>query len=202
MGTWILLGILSFAAAVDADLDFWERSPTLWREFHDHRKIFVSAKNENGQTFSAGAGLVKSPLEKVWAFANDPEKIKKTTSLLEDFKWDKKTGLVELHLKLLTFRYIVRGVATVHPDPERPTIGLRVYEDGLVPFTAELEFRSPAAQLKHAKNLPIPAETTIVKISGVSSKDRALSWPLRVALEAVLQRMAGTLRHAVEEDAD
>ncbi|MBX3041529.1 MAG: hypothetical protein KF789_12550 [Bdellovibrionaceae bacterium] len=188
------------AFAGKASLDFWEKSPVLWKEFRDERKIFVSAKEVDGRTESLGAGLVDAPLQKVWAFANDPEKIKKTTALLEDFKWDRESGKVELHLKLLTFRYLIKGIATPKPDPENPKIEFRVLEGDIVPFTAELELRSAKAQALRDGAPAFPEGKTLVRIFGQSSPDRSLSWPLRVALEAVLQRVAGTLRQAVESE--
>lgn len=187
--------------AEPSPLDFWETSPALWKEFRDQRRIFVSAKNVGGRTESLGAGLVKAPVGKVWAFANDPEKIKKTTALLEDFKWDKGTGRVELHLKLLRFRYLIRGIATPKPDPENPRVEFRVLEGDIVPFTAELELRSAKAQARREGAPAFPEDRTLVRITGQSASDRSLSWPLRVALEAVLQRVAGTLRQAVEVEA-
>lgn len=197
---WFFLGACPIALGAAPVLDFWEKNPTLWKEFRDERKIFVSAKNEEGRTRSLGAGLVNAPVGKVWEFANDPEKIKKTTPLLEDFKWDRATGKVELHLKLIGFRYLIRGLATAKPDPENPKIEFQVLEGDLVPFTAELELRSAAAQRLRAGAPDFPDGKTLVRIFGQSSPERSLSWPVRVALEAVLQRVAGTLRQAVEED--
>lgn len=197
----LLFSFVSAAFAEQSALDFWEKSPALWKEFREDRKIFVSAKNVEGQTQSLGAGLVDAPVQRVWAFANDPEKIKKTTTLLEDFKWDRATGKVELHLRLLRFRYLIKGIATPKPDAENPKIEFQVLEGDLIPFTAELELRSAKAQSLREGAPSFPERKTLVRISGRSSADRSLSWPVRVALEAVLQRVAGTLRQAVENDA-
>lgn len=187
-------------AVAAATLDFWEKSPKLWSEFSEKKKIFVSAKNVDERTQSLGAGLVKANVDQVWAFANDPEKIKTTTSLLENFKWDKATGKVELHLKLAGFRYLVKGIATPKPDPENPRIEFKVQEGDMVPFTADLELRSAKAQAARAGAPAFSEGQTLVRIFGQSAPDRSLAWPVRIALEAVLQRMAGTLREAVEKE--
>jgi len=181
-------------------LDYWESNPKIWREMREERRIFVSAKNENGQTFSKGAGFVRGTPQDIWNFATNPDKIVKSSRFLKSFTWDKTTGLVEMQIELLMIKYRLRGKATERPDPENPRITLEVHEGTIVPFNSELEIRSAAAQKLREGAPEFSSDLTLVKLTGASSKDRALSWPLRVALEAVLQRSAGHLRDAVEAE--
>lgn len=182
-------------------LDYWEKDARLWRKITEKRQIVVSAKNESGRTVSKGVGLARQPLAKVWAFANDPEKIKKTSRFLKDFTWNRATGDVKMQIEILTISYTLRGRAIPKPDPENPRIEFTVLEGDLVPFTAELELRSPEAQAQRGDAAPrFSAGHTLVRIEGRSAKDRALNWPMRVGLEILLQRTAGALREAVEAE--
>lgn len=192
------LSLLASGALPKAE--FWEK-PEAWRRITEKRQILVSAKNEGGRTYSQGAGLVNASLEDVWAFATNPEKIKSTSRLLKDFQWNQETGEVDVRLEFLMVTHRVRGRARKYPDPQNPRIEFEVLESSVVPFTCELELRSSGAQRKRAGAPEIPEGRTLVRLSGLSSEDRAMSWPLRVALEAVLQRTAGYLREAVEADA-
>lgn len=188
------------AAPPASEIDYWEKNPKLWSQITTQRKILVSAKNEDGQTKSRGAGLVKAEVADVWAFTTNPEKIKSTSRFLKNFTWDQETGAVDMQIELLMVSYRLLGTATQMPDPENPKISFQVLEGTLVPFSAELEIRSVKAQAARPGAPTFPAGHTLVRITGTSAKDRALSWPLRVALEAVLQRTAGYLREAVEAD--
>lgn len=179
--------------------DFWE-TPSAWGKLREGRKILVSATHEDGRTHSKGAGLVAAPVDKVWAFATNPEKIRTTSRLLKAFHWDQRTGDVDVRIEFLAFTHRVRGRATKFADADNPRVEFEVHEASLVPFTATLELRSPRVHSRREGAPAIPEGFTLVRLSGVSSKDRALSWPLRVALEAVLQRTAGYLREAVEAE--
>ncbi len=213
MKTRILLAILltsfgAFAAAFGSmtsapALDYWEKDPKLWKKIAEQRQILVSAKNENDRTVSKGVGLAKKPIDKVWAFATSPEKIKTTSRFLKDFTWNQETGDVKMQIEILTIRYTLRGRAVPKPDPHNPRVEFTVLEGDLVPFTAELELRSPEAQSARGEKAPhFGAGQTLVRIEGFSAKDRALSWPMRVGLEIMLQRTAGALREAVEAESN
>lgn len=180
--------------------DFWE-APASWAQMREGRRILVSAKNADGRTHSKGAGLVAAPIERVWAFATDPVKIRATSRILKEFSWNEQSGEVNVRIEFLSFTHRVRGRATKFPDPDNPRIEFEVLEASLVPFTATLELRSPKVHSRREGAPEIPEGTTLVRLAGLSSKDRALSWPLRVALEVVLQRTAGYLREAVEAEA-
>lgn len=189
------------AFATPAPLDYWEKSAPTWDKMRDHRKIVVSAQNEgDGRTHSKGAGFVKASVSDVWNFVTDTEKVKATSRFLKNFTWDQKTGAVDMQIEMLYVKYRLRGKAIPRPDADNPKITFEVYEGELVPFTAELEIRSAKAQREREGAPPFPEGQTLVRLSGVSSQDRALSWPLRVALEVVLQRTAGYLREAVESE--
>lgn len=190
---------LSLQAAEPAALDYWEKSPELWKKLTEDRQILVSAKDEEGRTISRGAGLVKARVSEIWAFATNTEKIKTSSRFIKEFKWDQSSGDVEMLIEMIGISYRLRGKALPKPDPENPKVELAVHEGSLVPFTALLEIRSPKAQAA-IPGAPTFAEGSLVRLYGVSSRDRALSWPLRVALEAVLQRSAGHLRTAVESE--
>lgn len=179
-------------------LDYWEKDAKLWTQIRDRRRIVVSAKNEKEQTLSKGAGLVDAEVADVWAFATNPEKVKTTSRFLKEFTWNAATGAVVMQIEIMYISYRLTGKAVQKPDPENPRVEFQVFEGDLVPFTAELEIRSAKAQSLRAGAPAFPVGQTLVRITGVSAKDRALSWPLRVALEAVLQRSAGYLREAVE----
>lgn len=166
----------------------------------NERHIAVSAINENGQTLSKGAGLVKAPVQKIWAFATSPEKIKNFSRYLKDFSWDPITGDFKLRIEILFIGYELNGRAVPRPHAENPKIEFQVLENDLVPFTGEIELRSPAAQKFRAEAPPLPNDESLVRIQVTSAKDRSLSWPVRVGLEAVLQRTAGALREAVEAE--
>lgn len=197
----LLLFLTSIVALANPTvLDYWESNPKIWREMLEERRIFVSAKNENGQTISKGAGFVRGTPQDVWSFATNPDKIVKSSRFLKSFTWDKTTGLVDMQIELLMISHRLRGKATERPDPENPRITLEVHEGSIVPFNSELEIRSAAAQKRRAGAPEFSSNLTMVKLTGTSSKDRSLSWPLRVALEAVLQRSAGHLRDAVEAE--
>lgn len=191
----------SVGARAALALDFWEKDAKLWKKMTEQRQILVSAKNEDGRTVSKGVGLAKKPLDKVWAFATDPEKIKSTSRFLKDFTWNQETGEVKMRIEILTIDYTLRGRAVPKPHPQNPRVEFTVLEGDIVPFTAELELRSPEAQSARGEGVPsFGAGQTLVRIEGWSAKDRALSWPMRVGLEILLQRTAGALREAVEAE--
>ena len=188
------------AAGVEDEQDYWEKAPKVWQEMQELRRIEVSAQTKGDRTFSKGAGFVKAKVPSVWAFATHPEKIRKSSRFLKEFIWDPATGDVEMQIELLYVSHRLKGKAHKLPDAENPRIQFKVLEGSLVPFEGELEIRSALAHAKRKNTLPFPKEMTLVRISGVSSEGRSLSWPMRVALEAVLQRTAGALRAAVEAE--
>lgn len=192
--------LLTAALAAPTPLDFWESNPATWAKLRDQRKIVVSAKNEDGRTVSRGAGLVNADVAEVWAFVLDTEKVRSTSRFLKSFTWNKSTGDVDMLIEILVVSYRLKGRAVPKPDPENPRIEFQVFEGDLVPFTAELELRSATAQRARPGATDFPEGKTLVRLEGRSAKDRALSWPLQVAMEAVLQRTAGHLREAVEGD--
>lgn len=193
-----LLASSTFAGTA---LDFWEKDPKLWKKITEQRQILVSAKNEDGRTVSKGIGLAQKPIDRVWAFATNPEKIKTTSRFLKDFTWNQETGDVKMQIEILTISYTLRGRAVPKPDPHNPRVEFTVLEGDLVPFTAELELRSPQAQSARGDLAPkFSSGQTLVRIEGYSAKDRALNWPMRVGLEILLQRTAGALREAVEAE--
>lgn len=184
-----------------ATLDYWEKDPKLWEKITAQHQVLVSAMNEDNRTVSKGVGLVRRPIDQVWAFATDPEKIKTTSRYLKDFTWDLKTGEVRVRIEILTISYSLKGRAITKPDPHNPRVEFTVLEGDLVPFTAELELRSPEAQAARGEEAPrFAGAQTLVRIEGRSTKDRALSWPMRVGLEILLQRTAGAVREAVEAE--
>ncbi len=189
-----------FARAQSASLDYFEKDAKLWGLIRDKRQIMVSAKNENGQTQSKGVGLVNKPLAQVYAFATNPDKIKTVSRFLKGFTWNRQTGDVVMEIEILYISYRLIGKVVEKPDPENPKLEFQVFEGELIPFNGELEMRSLTAQKQRAGAPHFPEGQTLVRISGQSAKDRALSWPLRVGLEAVLQRTAGALREAVEAE--
>ncbi|MFN7729060.1 MAG: hypothetical protein ACK5P7_07890 [Bdellovibrio sp.] len=200
LGTWLIALLFSFSYGAGAGLDYWEKSPALWKKLTEERVILVSAKNEDGVTQSKGAGLVHASVIDVWNFATDTEKIKNSSRFLKNFTWNKDTGQIDMQIEILSVSYRLRGTAKQIPDAHNPKIELAVHEGNLIPFTAVLEMRSAQSQGLRQGAPGFAEDHTLVRIHGTSSKDRALSWPLRVALEAVLQRTAGYLRTAVEEE--
>lgn len=203
MSLILIIATMSLAAGpakTPPSLEFWEKSPKIWKEIRDERRLLVSAGNADGRTHTQGVGLVDAPVDRVWAFATNPEKVKTASRFIKSFTWNKDTGDIVMKIEVMMFSYVLKGRATRHPHPDGPKVSLEVFEGELVPFTAELEIRSAALQSARDPVTEFPEGKSLVRIAGTSSPDRALSWPLRVALEAVMQRAAGSLREAVENE--
>lgn len=152
------------------------------------REILVSVTNEGPRALFKGAGLVKATPGDTLELATDPKKLQELISEIKELSWDPKEGPFKVRVKILWFDRIIEGKAKVREFSEKAVKGIDFsVEKGLwFGLRGALEMR------EYSEN------QCLTVIFGETLEGENLSWPTRVGLEVTLQRMAGTLRRAVE----
>lgn len=168
---------------------FWEGKADLEKRLFEKQEILVSVTNSTELAHFKGAGVIKTNPEKVFSLATSPEKIKALVSEIKELEWDPVKGPFKARVKILWFDREVQGTAKSRLAEKGLSSGIDfLVEKGLwFNVKGALEFRN------HRES------QTLAVIIGETFKDETLSWPVRVGLEAVLQRIAGTLRSELEK---
>lgn len=183
--------------------DYYRRDEKLWSEFREKRRIFVSAKDDSTRTVFLGAGLVNQAVVPVWCWATQAEKIRMAAPNLENFKWDLVTGALSFDFSLLWMKYHIQGQALPRyslADATSRRIVVSINSGTWIPVTGELAFLPGGLQAVGREGDGLRADQTWIRLSGQTAEGKTLSFPLRWALEAFMQRLAGRLREKIESD--
>lgn len=176
------LSSLSIAAPVD----FWDKSPELKKDLFEKRRILVSVTNTKTHTEFKGVGLVNTKFEKIWAFATNPAKVKEFARDLEKFEWDIKTGDCYAGFKILWKLFEIKAKTELRPKADPPQIAFDFVEGSWVTLNGRIEMK------------PHGTNQTVVILRAQTPEGQFANW--HFAMEAVLHRIASSLREAVEKD--
>lgn len=172
---------------------FWEGKPPLEKRLLENHEILVSVINENSHARFQGGGLIRATADWVSKLATDPARIQSLVPEIQELDWDPSKGPFKARIKMLWLDRVVEGQAKYRVK-DRPK-GAKEQER-VIEFSLEkgLWFSIKGTlEMREYKN-----NHCLAVVSGETLEGETLSWPVRVGLEAVLQRMAGTLRKDIE----
>lgn len=184
-----LIFIFCFGASLQASAaasDFWEKTPELRKDLYEKRRILVSVTNVDQHTEFKGAGLVNAKFEKTWAFATNPAKIKNFAKDLDRFDWNLQTGECHAAFSVLWKTFSILAKTELRPKSEPPQIAFDFIEGSWIPsMKGQIEIKPHNSQ-------------SLVVMRARTPDGKYANW--HFAMEAVLHRIAASLREAVEKD--
>lgn len=184
---YLFAGLVLYAAVgAAAPQDFWEKSKALKTDLFERRRILVSVIDEGNRTEFKGVGLVKASFDKTWGFATNPEKIRKFAKGLDHFDWDLKTGKALARFHVLWKEFVIQAKTDIKKEAKPPHIAFDFVEGSWIRISGQLEI------------LPHDKGNTLVVLRARTPEGQKAGW--HFAMEAVLHRIAGSLREAVEKD--
>lgn len=185
---WFWIGFIG-AGSPAALAYFWQGQPELEKKIFKDNQVLVSVTSRDRSSLK-GVGVVQAKAKQVADFATDPAKLKANVQEIRELDWNPKEGPLKIKIKFLWLERQLEGTAKFRDktDSQERTIDFMI-DKGLW-FTVKgiLEMR----ELEEHK--------TLVMILAETLEGETFSWPVRVALEATLQRIAGTLRQKVESE--
>lgn len=184
--------LVLIATPVLATPFFWEGKPALEDRIYKKNEILVSVKNEDKRSKLHGVGLIKATPAKVAQVATDTDKIRARVHEIKELSWDQKTGAFKSRIQLLWIDQNIEGRAHYYEADKDQPKRIEYHIDKGLWFTAK------GTVYMRAYN---EGKSCLTIIDATTIEEKEFSWPVRVAMEATLQRMAGALRHYVEEGA-
>lgn len=188
---WILGFWIGFTGlgTPEAQAFFWQGQPELEKKIFKGNQILVSVTSHTRSSLK-GVGVVQAKAKQVADFATDPEKLKANVQEIRELDWNPKEGPLKIKIKFLWLERQLEGTAKFRDktDSQERTIDFMIDKGLWFTVKGVLEMR----ELEEHK--------TLVMIMAETLEGETFSWPVRVALEATLQRIAGTLRQKVQSE--
>lgn len=185
---WVLIGLMTLVNP-RAQSFFWQGQPELEKKIFQENQILVSVTSKDKASLK-GVGVVQAKAKQVSDFATDPSKLKAHVEEIRELDWNPKEGPLKIKIKFLWLERQLQGTAKFREKTASQERAIDFIIDQGLWFTVKgvLEMR----ELEEHK--------TLVMILAETLDGETFSWPVRVALEATLQRIAGTLRQKVESE--